>query len=233
MLIRSHQDLIRKALQKPSPNPQAIIRHARTAYFTRVLGFPLSPESYAAFLAANPCHTPADDSLLAIIQGVPAWQVAAPKADLFVDKTVRDSGDGPSYPGRFAELIRCIKEGTPVPGVREIPDTILRDPVSFTDLLRVRLSVLLTDVCSPRSPSGHGLRLGSHGRKRWGHQKVVRRLWPLRWTRSSRLLTRLPHLGRGSKAQRRVLKMGRVLSERREAKKKRGRLGDDFTMRVA
>ncbi|KAL2105992.1 hypothetical protein VUR80DRAFT_7436 [Thermomyces stellatus] len=121
-------DLIRKALQKPSPNPQAIIRHARTAYFTRVLGFPLSPESYAAFLAANPCHTPADDSLLAIIQGVPAWQVAAPKADLFVDKTVRDSGDGPSYPGRFAELIRCIKEGTPVPGVREIPDTILRDP---------------------------------------------------------------------------------------------------------
>lgn len=28
-------------------------------------------------------------------------------------------------------MIRCIKEGKPVPGVREIPDTILRDPVSF------------------------------------------------------------------------------------------------------
>lgn len=127
----SNQTLIRNSLQTPSSAPEAKIRHARTAYFTRVLGFPLSPQSYAAFLTANPSHTPADASVLAIIQGVPAWQVAAPKADLFVDKTTRDSGEGPSYPGRFAELIRCIKEGTPVPGVREIPDTVLRDPVSF------------------------------------------------------------------------------------------------------
>ena len=129
------QSLIQTSLQKPSPTPEAKIRHARTAYFTRILGFPLSPESYAAFLASHPSHTPPDAFLLAIVQGVPAWQVAAPKADLFVDKITKESGDGPSYPGRFAELIRCIKEGTPVPGVREIPDTILRDPVGLPPII--------------------------------------------------------------------------------------------------
>lgn len=127
----SPQNLIRTSLQKPSPTPEAKIRHARTAYFTRVLNFPLSPASYAAFLAANPSHTAPDAALLAIAQGVPEWQVAAPKAELFVDRAAREEGDGPRYPGRFAELIRFIKEGTPISGVREIPDTILRDPVSF------------------------------------------------------------------------------------------------------
>ena len=127
----THQNLIRTSLQKPSPTPEAKIRHARTAYFTRVLAFPLSAPSYAAFLASHPSHTAPDAALLAIAQGVPEWQVAAPKADLFVDKAAREGGEGPSYPGRFAELIGFIREGTPISGVREIPDTILRDPVSF------------------------------------------------------------------------------------------------------
>lgn len=183
----SNQNLIRNSLQTPSAAaPEVKIRHARTAYFTRVLGFPLSPQSYAAFLAANPSHIPADASILAIIQGVPAWQVAAPKADLFVDKAARDSGEGPSYPGRFAELIRCIKEGLPVPGVQEIPDTILRDPVSFCSLSRVSLDVFLMSVCSPQSRSGLGLHPKSRGRRMRG-QKVVRRVLPLQWTKSFRL----------------------------------------------
>lgn len=185
----SYQNLIRNSLQTPSAAPEAKIRHARTAYFTRVLGFPLSPQSYAAFLVANPSHTPADPSLLAIIQGVPAWQVAAPKADLFVDRTARDSGDGPSYPGKFAELIRCIKEGTPVPGVREIPDTILRDPVSLMLLSCLGLNVSLTSVRSLQSRSAPGLHLKSRGKRMRG-QKGVREAWPRRWTTSFRLSSR-------------------------------------------
>lgn len=130
------QNLIRNSLQKPSPTPEAKVRHARTAYFTRVLGFPLSPPSYAAFLDSNPSHVPPDATLLAAALNppdAPAWQAAAPKAELYVDRAAREAeggGGGPAYPERFAELIRCIKEGKPVPGVVEIPDTILRDPVS-------------------------------------------------------------------------------------------------------
>ncbi|SPN98519.1 uncharacterized protein DNG_01564 [Cephalotrichum gorgonifer] len=125
--------LIKTSLQRQTPTPEATIRHARTAYFTRVLGFPLSPPAYAAFLAAHPSHVAPDAALLASVVGgpsAPAWQSAAPKTELYIDRAAAGGGGGggPAYPERFAELIRCIKEGKPVPGVREIPDTILRDP---------------------------------------------------------------------------------------------------------
>jgi hypothetical protein len=65
----------------------------------------------------------------------PSWQVNAPKAELFVPKKTAqeqepgNSSEEPAYPPKFAELIQCIQEGRPVPGVREIPNSLVRDPV--------------------------------------------------------------------------------------------------------
>lgn len=60
-----------------------------------------------------------------------AWQQAAPKLDLRVDRNAvsgSDSGDAAPYPNHFAELIAAVRANKPVPGVREIPDTVVRDP---------------------------------------------------------------------------------------------------------
>lgn len=64
-----------------------------------------------------------------------AWQQAAPKLDLRVDRNAvsgSDSGDAAPYPNHFAELIAAVRANKPVPGVREIPDTVVRDPVSVS-----------------------------------------------------------------------------------------------------
>ncbi|KAL8299611.1 hypothetical protein RB593_009474 [Gaeumannomyces tritici] len=60
----------------------------------------------------------------------PAWQQSAPKLDLRVDRNAAgggDSGDAAPYPNHFAELIAAVRANKPVPGVREIPDTVVRD----------------------------------------------------------------------------------------------------------
>ncbi|KKA30102.1 hypothetical protein TD95_003056 [Thielaviopsis punctulata] len=53
------------------------------------------------------------------------WQAAAPKVDLVVDAK-QQSGSG-QPPAKFAELLQCMQKGLPVPGVREIPSTVVRD----------------------------------------------------------------------------------------------------------
>lgn len=69
------------------------------------------------------------------------WQKAAPKADLYVDRRAQaqtqqaqaqaqaSTGDEPNYPMGFAEMLKLIQAGKPIPGIRQIPNTIVRDPV--------------------------------------------------------------------------------------------------------
>ncbi|TLD34103.1 hypothetical protein PspLS_00804 [Pyricularia sp. CBS 133598] len=60
----------------------------------------------------------------------PAWQQAAPAQPLRVshESAGGDGGTGAApYPAHFAELIAAVQNNQPVPGVREIPDTVIRD----------------------------------------------------------------------------------------------------------
>lgn len=52
--------------------------------------------------------------------------------DLWVDKSAMQpvSGNEPNYPMGFGEMLRLLQEGKEVPGIRQIPNTIARDPVS-------------------------------------------------------------------------------------------------------
>ncbi|EXF86642.1 hypothetical protein CFIO01_05491 [Colletotrichum fioriniae PJ7] len=81
---------------------------------------------------ANPATT--DSSTTPADEATPSWQAAAPKADLYVERkaqpqegTPGQGGDEPAYPMGFAQMLEMIQKGIPIPGIRQIPDTVVRD----------------------------------------------------------------------------------------------------------
>jgi hypothetical protein len=110
--------------------------------------------SYEAYSASDPLSSSPDASILAKLQeiqermggsgsgsnsqsqnqNIPAWQLNAPKVDL--SKKADDAaghanaGDGAPYPENFQALIEAVTMGKPIPGIKEIPDTVVRPPVS-------------------------------------------------------------------------------------------------------
>ncbi|KAM7222028.1 hypothetical protein V8F06_002533, partial [Rhypophila decipiens] len=106
-------------------------------------------------VAANSSSPPPcpDPSLLTQIQEIqermaavaakpdlPAWQLQAPKVD--PNKKAEDglsnhqssssaaatAGEDAPYPAHFQAIIEAVTMGKPVPGVREIPNTVVRQP---------------------------------------------------------------------------------------------------------
>ncbi|KAK2066030.1 hypothetical protein LY76DRAFT_585578 [Colletotrichum caudatum] len=72
----------------------------------------------------------------AALESTPSWQAAAPKADLYVERKPSSQadapdpgGDEPTYPIGFAQMLEMIQKGIPIPGIRQIPDTVVRDAV--------------------------------------------------------------------------------------------------------
>ncbi|CCT67267.1 uncharacterized protein FFB20_13627 [Fusarium fujikuroi] len=131
--------------QPGQQNPQASLAdmaiHARIFYYAQRIGVSIEFSAYKAWLASNPDYQPPDvlpeeyrQRDVANASPVPVldWQKAAPKTDLYVDRKTAaaqsGSQDQPSYPMGFAEMIKLIQEGKPVPGIRQIPNTVVRDP---------------------------------------------------------------------------------------------------------
>ncbi|KAK2032300.1 hypothetical protein LX32DRAFT_636443 [Colletotrichum zoysiae] len=76
------------------------------------------------------------DAAAAASESTPSWQAAAPKADLYVERKPSSQadapdpgGDEPTYPIGFAQMLEMIQQGIPIPGIRQIPDTVVRDAV--------------------------------------------------------------------------------------------------------
>jgi len=122
-------------------NPQASLNdmatHARIFYYTQKIGVTIDFARYTSWLASHPEHQPPDVLPEEYIKGPPDsgtpaldWQKAAPKADLWINKEAAAAaeGDQPSYPMGFAEMIKLLQEGKPVPGIKSIPNTVVRDP---------------------------------------------------------------------------------------------------------
>ncbi|KAB5582709.1 hypothetical protein GE09DRAFT_1076099 [Coniochaeta sp. 2T2.1] len=120
---------------------------ARIWWFSTKQGVTISPDSYASFLSAHPDTPTPEPAILARIEdvqrrmgvtggpgNVPSWQAHAPKADLRVkaaDGVARDGGGGEGdapYPEQFRAVIEAVTQGKPVPGIREIPNTVVRLP---------------------------------------------------------------------------------------------------------
>ncbi|KAI1654225.1 hypothetical protein F4813DRAFT_392967 [Daldinia decipiens] len=64
---------------------------------------------------------------------VPSWQSAAPTAELFVEKDPSSANpDKEPYPKKFEEIVAFLQTGQPIPGIRQIPDTVIEDPAFTT-----------------------------------------------------------------------------------------------------
>ncbi|KAF4591546.1 hypothetical protein GQ602_001845 [Ophiocordyceps camponoti-floridani] len=100
----------------PQGSPQDIATHARVFYYAQRVGVQIDFAQYQAWLAQNPDHKPPDK--------------AAPKADLYVERSAssQNSSGEPNYPIGFAEMLKLLKDGKPVPGIKQIPNTVARGP---------------------------------------------------------------------------------------------------------
>lgn len=140
--------------------------HARIFYYAQRIGVKIDFARYQDWLAKHPNHQPpqvlpeeylsrGDGAATGSGSGQQAedvlpWQHAAPKADLFIDRqaaaeanAAAGAGGGePTYPMGFAEMLKLLQEGKEIPGIRQIPNTIARDPVSFEHPLATSLSSL-------------------------------------------------------------------------------------------
>jgi hypothetical protein len=133
---------------------------ARIWWYKSRFNFDIDRASYEAYSAAHPSSSGPDAAILAKLheiqqrmsgggsgpsssasgqgpsQGnIPEWQLNAPKVDL--SKKADDggghanTGDGAPYPDNFQALIEAVTLGKPIPGIKEIPDTVVRPPVIF------------------------------------------------------------------------------------------------------
>ncbi|KAH9908206.1 hypothetical protein F4778DRAFT_720775 [Xylariomycetidae sp. FL2044] len=66
---------------------------------------------------------------------VPTWQSAAPRAALYVPRdNAAGAGGAPSdpgkepYPKKFEEIVEFLQTGKEIPGIKQIPDTLIDDP---------------------------------------------------------------------------------------------------------
>ncbi|PNY26655.1 Uncharacterized protein TCAP_03425 [Tolypocladium capitatum] len=133
--------------QNHQGSPADMATHARVFYYAQRIGVQINFARYHAWLAQHPDRWPPQvipdeylsrsssmgDQADASSPPVLPWQQAAPKADLYVDRSVSSqsssgAGGEPNYPMAFAEMLRLLKEGKPIPGIRQIPNTIARDP---------------------------------------------------------------------------------------------------------
>jgi hypothetical protein len=115
--------------------------HARIFYYSQRIGTAIDFARYQAWHSQQtsgegpPDIIPKEYREAAVPASSPPpllpWQQAAPKAELFVDKTAAaqpSSGGEPNYPMAFAEMLKLLQEGKPIPGIRQIPNTVARDP---------------------------------------------------------------------------------------------------------
>ncbi|KAI9158500.1 hypothetical protein HJFPF1_06495 [Paramyrothecium foliicola] len=116
--------------------------HARIFYYSQRIGTTIDFSRYQAWISEQSDHLAPDvlpeEYRVAAQSGADAaaaaalpWQQAAPKAELFVDKrTQAQAGPAgePNYPMAFAEMLKLLQEGKPIPGIKQIPNTVIRNP---------------------------------------------------------------------------------------------------------
>lgn len=130
-----------------------ISRQARIWWYKSRLDISIDRTAYENYISSSPsaassCPDPALLTQVEEIQqrmaavaatpNLPAWQLQAPKVD--PGKKADDgtsnhaaggsgAGEDAPYPAHFQAIIEAVTMGKPVPGVREIPNTVVRQPV--------------------------------------------------------------------------------------------------------
>lgn len=124
-------------------NPDLILQ-ARCFYFARRHNLPpIDPTAYTQWLAENKPTAPTGEAPAAVLQEPESSltsQPAPPAASQTT--TAQPSGGGPApqgqeggppYPTSFAAIVDLITRNVPVPGIEEVPDTVLEHGSSKVD----------------------------------------------------------------------------------------------------
>lgn len=138
----------------PSATSIDLMVRSRIWFFNRRFGTDIDFSAYKQWLTSHPDHRAPDavvvDKVNKVLRrlrqqqqinggattAIPSWQAAAPKADLQIkhdapaDDAAADGSDAP-YPERFAHIVEAVTTGKPVPGIRDIPNKVVRKPVSL------------------------------------------------------------------------------------------------------
>jgi hypothetical protein len=149
---------------KSSSSPSDLAIHARIFYYSQRIGVSIDFARYQSWLSSRPSYAPPQvlpSEYLSSSSTAPgkdaagasppppeplSWQSAAPKTDLYIDKSAvkaqnisSDAPGGgddaatagePNYPMGFAQMLKLLQEGKPIPGIRQIPNTIAREPTT-------------------------------------------------------------------------------------------------------
>jgi hypothetical protein len=156
---------------------------ARIWWYKSRFNYDIDRSAYEAYSAAHSSSNP-DASILAKLediqqrmggatptqpspdkphapQAVPSWQLNAPKVD--ASKKADDgalhanTGEGAPYPDNFQALIEAVTMGKPISGIKEIPNTVVRPPVSLSSPLAFHWS-LEKKTYRLRRPGGYTFR---------------------------------------------------------------------------
>lgn len=136
----------------PDHTPPEILPEEYKSQTTTTAGGPASSTDELASKLSD-LKTNSDANGQANTEETPSWQAAAPKADLYVERQApsqvdgSDAGGEPAYPVGFAEMLQMLQKGIPIPGIRQIPDTVVRDSVGFLCQESVLLVTKLELVC--------------------------------------------------------------------------------------
>ncbi|KAL4915573.1 hypothetical protein BDW62DRAFT_188138 [Aspergillus aurantiobrunneus] len=100
-----------------------LVLQAKCYYFTRKenLSSPLSVATYKSWLEARPAVGASVDES----REIDSLEKPAPPLPGNTEKALTPTSQEPTYPTSFAHIVELITTGQPVPGVQQIPDTLL------------------------------------------------------------------------------------------------------------
>ncbi|WEW56331.1 hypothetical protein PRK78_001774 [Emydomyces testavorans] len=104
-----------------------LVLRAKCFYFSRknAIQPPLDFVTYKAWLQSHPsddsqCQAQSQDQ-----SSTPSAQTAPSAPPLSPNATTTQQQQEPTYPSSFAHIVELITTGQPIPGIQQIPDTIL------------------------------------------------------------------------------------------------------------
>ena len=127
----------------PSPSELSqnadLVLQAKCFYFTRKHGLPaIDPSAYRSWLHSRPSNSTGhavDVDQPSDIPAAAATDESASTADIStaLEAPAGGLGQAPPYPDSFAAIVDLITRNVPVPGIEEIPDTVLEHGSSKVD----------------------------------------------------------------------------------------------------
>ncbi|KAI9372393.1 hypothetical protein BJX61DRAFT_534005 [Aspergillus egyptiacus] len=125
-IILGHPDI--PASEKEIGRNDALVLQAKCYYFTRKkkLVSPVNVEAYRAWLEARPLA----DNLTAQVtvaaqRGAGSSATPLPPKSEKTEERSNPASLEPAYPTSFAHIVELITTGQPIPGIQQIPDTLL------------------------------------------------------------------------------------------------------------